>query len=53
MPKTEKELKKFIENYIKENLSISVVDDYCCDDKRITVELYLKNKQISSSDFYL
>lgn len=53
MPKTEKELKKFIENYIKENLSISVVDDYCCDEKYITVALFLKNKQISSSDVYL
>lgn len=38
--------------FLKENLKITVSDDYCCDSREITVSLELLGETISSDTFY-
>lgn len=53
MPSTEKQLKKFIKDYLEENLTVTVFTDTCCDDKEIVVKLWLGDEEISTATEYL
>lgn len=55
MPNTEEQLKKFIKDYLKENLKVSVWTDFCydADAKKIGVTLWMGDEEISSSTEYL
>lgn len=55
MPNTEEQLKKFIKDYLKENLKVSVGTDFCydADAKQIGVTLWMGDEEISSSTEYL
>ena len=55
MPSTEEQLKKFIKDYLKENLKVSVETDFCCDAdaKKIVVKLWLGDEEISAATEYL
>lgn len=53
MPVTEEELKKFIKDYLEENLKVTVYTDFCCDDKEIVVKLLLGDEDISTATEYL
>lgn len=55
IPSTEEQLKKFIKDYLKENLKVSVGTDFCydADAKKIGVTLWMGDEEISSSTEYL
>ena len=53
MPGTEEQLKKFIKDYLKKNLKVTVYTDFCCDDKEIVVKLRLGDEDISTATEYL
>ena len=53
MPSTEEQLKKFIKDYLKENLRVSIGTDFCCDERRTVVQLWLGDECISTETEYL
>ena len=53
MPGTEEQLKKFIKDYLDENLKVTVYTDFCCDAKEIVVKLWLGDEEISTATEYL
>ena len=55
MPSTEENLKKFIKDYLKENLGVSVETDFCCDAdaRKIVVKLWMGDECISTATEYL